>query len=219
VDPPPRLVIFDCDGVLVDSEPIAMRILLETLEAEGLSLDPPTGYDRFLGRSLADTREILAADFGIRLTDAALEEMRQRLYAAFRVELVLTGGVGEALADLALPFCVASSSQPERIRLSLAVTGLLPRFDGRIFSASMVAHGKPAPDLFLHAAAAMGFAPGDCLVVEDSPAGIRAAHAGGMRVVAFLGGSHAGRPGYRDRIAALGPDRMITDMRDLLGCA
>jgi len=214
---PPRLVIFDCDGVLVDSEPIAMRILLETLAAEGLRLDPATGYDRFLGRSLANTREILAADFGVKLSDAALAAMRQRLYAAFRAGLAATPGIAAVLDALAAPYCVASSSQPERIRLSLDVAGLLPRFEGRIFSATMVPRGKPAPDLFLHAAGEMGFAPGDCLVVEDSPAGIRAARAGGMRVVAYLGGSHAGSPDYRDRIAALRPDRMITDMRDLLG--
>jgi HAD superfamily hydrolase (TIGR01509 family) len=212
----PQLVIFDCDGVLVDSEPIAIRVLLETLEAEGLSLDPATGYERFLGRSLSDTRGILAADFGVELTDAALERMRQRLYAAFRAGLGPTPGISEAIDGLGTAFCVASSSQPERIRLSLDVTGLLPRFGDRIFSATMVSRGKPAPDLFLHAAGEMGAEPSDCLVVEDSPAGIEAARAGGMGVVAFLGGSHARLPDYRERIAALEPDRIITDMRDLL---
>jgi HAD superfamily hydrolase (TIGR01509 family) len=214
---PPRLVIFDCDGVLVDSEPIAMRILLEALEAEGLHLDAATGYDRFLGRSLANIREMLAADFGLDLSDAVLADMRLRLYAAFRAGLAPARGVRAALEALPQPRCVASSSQPGRIRLSLEVTGLLQHFEGRIFSAAMVPHGKPAPDLFLLAARTMGFAPGDCLVVEDSPAGIRAARAGGMRVVAFIGGSHAGSPGYLASIAALRPDRMITDMRDLLG--
>jgi HAD superfamily hydrolase (TIGR01509 family) len=213
----PGLVIFDCDGVLVDSEPIAMRVLLETLRDEGLLLDADTGYDRLLGRSLGDIRDMLACDFGLTLGDAALAGMRQRLHAAFRAELRATPGVVEAVERLRTPFCVASSSQPERIRLSLEVTGLLQYFEGRIFSATMVARGKPAPDLFLHAAREMGFAPEACLVVEDSPAGIRAALDGGMQVVAFLGGSHAQRPGYRDRIAALRPDRVIVDMRDLIG--
>jgi HAD superfamily hydrolase (TIGR01509 family) len=211
-----ELVIFDCDGVLVDSEPIAMRVLLEVLAEEGLPLAPATGYDRFLGRSLGDIRGMLAADFGIALDDAALERMRRRLYAAFRAELQPTPHVAATLAALPSAFCVASSSQPERIRLSLEVTGLLPFFAGHIFSASMVARGKPAPDLFLHAARSMGFAPEDCLVVEDSPAGVRAARAGGMRVAGYLGGSHAAGAEHRAALAALEPDRLIDDMRALL---
>lgn len=211
------LVVFDCDGVLVDSEPIAMRVLLATLAAKGLRLDPGTGYDRLLGRSLSDTRTILATDFGLELSDAALAAMRRRLYAEFRKDLRPTPGTERALAALTVPCCVASSSQPERIRLSLSITGLLPHFEGHIYSATMVARGKPAPDLFLYAAADMGFAPSDCLVVEDSSAGIRAAQRGGIPVVAYLGGDHAGRPGYREHIAALGPDRIITDMRNLFG--
>jgi HAD superfamily hydrolase (TIGR01509 family) len=216
VAPRPGLVIFDCDGVLVDSEPIAMRVLLEILAEEGLPLAPAAAYDRFLGRSLGDIRGILTTDFGIALDDAALERMRRRLYAAFRAELQPTPGIADTLAALPTAVCVASSSQPERIRLSLEVTGLLPFFAGRIFSATMVARGKPAPDLFLHAARSMGFAPGDCLVVEDSPAGIRAARAGGMRVAGYLGGSHAQGAEHRAAIAALEPDRLITDMRALL---
>jgi HAD superfamily hydrolase (TIGR01509 family) len=211
------LIIFDCDGVLVDSEPIAMRVLLETLRDEGLRLDAETGYDRLLGRSLGDIRDLLANDFGLTLDDGNLAGMRLRLYAAFRAELRAAPGVAEAIGQLEAPFCVASSSQPERIRLSLEVTGLLPHFEGRIFSSSMVARGKPAPDLFLHAAREMGFAPAACLVVEDSPAGIRAGLAAGMQVVAYLGGIHAQRPGYRERVVALRPHRVIADMRDLIG--
>ena len=214
----PKLVIFDCDGVLVDSEPIAMRVLLASLEHEGLRLDAATGYERFLGRSLADTREILAADFGVRLSDAALDRMRQDLYAAFRAELAPTCGTSRGTGQaedqrLASPPRASRSASASASRSPACCRTLT----GRIFSATMVARGKPAPDLFLHAARTMGFAPADCIVVEDSPAGIRAARAGGMRVVAFVGGSHAGSPGYRDRIAALGPDWTITDMRDLLG--
>jgi len=216
VEPPPGLVIFDCDGVLVDSEPIAMRVLLGTLRDAGLSLDAETGYDRLLGRSLGDIRDLLAREFGLAPDDRLLAGMRRRLYAAFRAELRATPGVVEAVRQIGGEVCVASSSQPERIRLSLEVTGLLPHFDGRIFSSSMVARGKPAPDLFLHAAREMGFAPAECLVVEDSEAGIRAALAGGMRVVAYLGGTHAQRPGYRARVVALRPHRVIADMRELI---
>ena len=210
------LVIFDCDGVLVDSEPIALRLLLETLAGAGLAMDAETANARFLGRSLASMRAILAEDHGLTLSDAALEEMRGRLYAAFRAELRPVPGVAEALAGLGRAFCVASSSQPERIELSLRVTGLWPFFEGRMFSATQVARGKPAPDLFLYAARSMGYAPAACLVVEDSRAGIAAAQAAGMRVVAFTGGSHAGNEAHRAAIAALAPDAVIDDMRRLV---
>jgi HAD superfamily hydrolase (TIGR01509 family) len=211
----PALVIFDCDGVLVDSEPIALRLLLDTLAEAGLALDPEEARARFLGRSLASTREILARDFGLALSDAALADMRRRLYAAFRSGLTPVPGIVETLDALPVPYCVASSSQPERIELSLTVAGLWPRFAGRAFSATMVARGKPAPDLFLYAARCLGYPPAACLVVEDSPAGITAAKAAGMRVVAFTGGSHAARQEHRDRVAALRPDAVIDDMRAL----
>ena len=213
---PPSLVIFDCDGVLVDSEPIALRLLRGTLAAAGVVLTPAEADDLFLGRSLATTREIVARDYGFSVTDAALDDMRRELYAAFRAELRPIAGVAETLDALPCGYCVASSSQPERIRFSLEVAGLWPRFEGRAFSSTMVAHGKPAPDLFLHAARSLGYAPAACLVVEDSPAGIMAAQAADMRVVAFTGGSHAARKEHRDRVAALAPDAVIDDMRELV---
>ena len=212
----PALVIFDCDGVLVDSEPIALRLLLETLATAGLTLDPETAHARFLGRSLASTRAIIARDFGLALPDPALAEMRRRLYAAFRSELQPIPGIAATLDALPCPYCVASSSQPERIALALTVTGLWPRFDGRAFSATMVDRGKPAPDLFLYAAGTLGYAPAACTVVEDSPAGIIAAKAAGMRVVAFTGGSHATTDAHRAAIAELAPDALIDDIRDLV---
>jgi HAD superfamily hydrolase (TIGR01509 family) len=213
------LVIFDCDGVLVDSEPISLRLLLAALTAAGLTLDPEESHTRFLGRSLASTREILVSDFGLDLTDAALAEMRLALHAAFRAELAPIPHVAATLAALPCPYCVASSSQPERIELSLALTGLWPSFRGRAFSATMVARGKPAPDLFLYAARRLGYTPSACLVVEDSPAGIQAARAANMRVVGFTGGSHARTELHRARIAALEPDAIIDDIRDLVALA
>lgn len=210
-----RLVVFDCDGVLVDSEPISLRLLLETLETAGLHLGQAEADALFLGRSLATTREIVEREYGLAVTDAALDAMRQALYAAFRAELRPIPHIAETLDALGRPYCVASSSQPERIELSLSVTGLWPRFRGRAFSSTMVRRGKPAPDLFLHAAAALGAAPSDCLVVEDSPAGIEAAQAAGMRVIAFTGGSHAAHAEHRTRVAALAPDAVIDDMRAL----
>jgi HAD superfamily hydrolase (TIGR01509 family) len=216
VSDPPGLVIFDCDGVLVDSEPISLRLLLDTLARAGLPLDPEEAHIRFLGRSLATTREILAADYDLDLSDAALAEMRNRLYAAFRSDLAPIPHLASTLDALPCRTCVASSSQPERIELSLTVTGLWPRFAGHVFSATMVARGKPAPDLFLYAAERMGYPPSACLVVEDSPAGITAAKAAQMRVVAFTGGSHATTDRHRAEIAALAPDALIDDMRDLV---
>jgi HAD superfamily hydrolase (TIGR01509 family) len=212
---PPALVIFDCDGVLVDSEPISLRLLLETLASAGLHLSPAEADALFLGRSLASTRETVAREYGVAVTDAALNAMRRALYDAFRAELAPIPHIAETLDALPCPYCVASSSQPERVELSLTVTGLWPRFAGRAFSATMVAHGKPAPDLFLFAAETLGYPPAACLVVEDSPAGIRAAKAAGMKVVAFTGGSHAATDAHRAQVARLAPDAIIADMRAL----
>jgi len=210
-----RLVIFDCDGVLVDSEPLAMRVLLEGLAVAGYAIDEATAYERFLGRSLASMQTILHDEFGFELPVDRLEQMRRRLFEAYRQELKAMPAVGETLDRLAIPYCVASSSLPERIRISLEVTGLLPRFMPNMFSAAMVAKGKPAPDLFLHAAERMGVLPAACLVIEDSAPGIEAAHSAGMRVFGFVGGSHTRRHGYRERLAALRPERLFDDMRQL----
>jgi HAD superfamily hydrolase (TIGR01509 family) len=211
-----ELVIFDCDGVLVDSEPISIAVLVEALAAAGVTMSEEEAHVRFLGRSLKSMSEILHDDYGLAIDAAFLDAMRKVLYERFRAELRAVEGVAETVDALGIAHCVASSSQPERIRLSLTVTGLLSRFEPNIFSASMVARGKPAPDLFLHASAAMGVAPGKCVVVEDSPAGIAAAKAAGMRVVAFTGGSHAKTPGHRETLLRLEPDALFDDMRELL---
>lgn len=210
---PVRLVIFDCDGVLVDSEPIAMRVFLQTLSRRGLSLAPEMARSRFLGKSLAAISGLILQEFGVELTRPALDLMRVELYEALRLELKAVEGVEAALQALRIPFCVASSSDPERIRLSLKITGLLRYFEPFIFSASMVAAGKPAPDLFLYAAETMQTAPKHCLVIEDSAAGIESALRAGMRVCAFLGGSHASDPAHLASIRALGLFQTFSDMR------
>ncbi len=211
-----ELVIFDCDGVLVDSEPISIAVLVEALAAAGVTMSEEEAHVRFLGRSLKSMSEILHDDYGLAIDAAFLDAMRKVLYERFRAELRAVEGVAETVDALGIAHCVASSSQPERIRLSLTVTGLLSRFEPNIFSASMVARGKPAPDLFLHASAAMGVAPEYCVVVEDSPAGIAAGKAAGMRVVAFTGGSHPKTPGHRETLLRLEPDALFDDMRELL---
>ena len=203
--------------MLVDSEPISLRLLLETLAAAGVDLTPAEADALFLGRSLATTREIVARDYGVTVTDDALDDMRRALYAAFRAELA----ADPATSPRPSTRCPAPTASPPPRSPSASssrstVTGLWPRFAGRAFSATMVAHGKPAPDLFLHAAATLGYAPAACLVVEDSPAGIAAAQAAGMRVVAFTGGSHADdATSTAPRVAALDPDALIADMRAL----
>ena len=211
-----QLVIFDCDGVLVDSEPISLSVLVEALAAEGLSMSEAEASERFLGRSLKSVTEMLRDDHGLAIDTPFLEAMRQALYARFRSDLRPIEGIAETVDRLGVAFCVASSSQPERIRLTLSLTGLIDRFEPNIFSATMVSRGKPAPDLFLHASAAMGVAPENCVVVEDSPAGIAAAQAAGMRVVAFAGGSHARSARHREALLSLSPDALFDDMRELL---
>lgn len=211
----PDLVIFDCDGVLVDSEPISIAVLIELVAGIGFELPEQAAYERFLGKSMASICTALGEDPGIAVTEAHLEAMRRALYARFRSDLRPIEGIAETIGKLAMPCCVASSSQPERIALSLEVTGLLDRLAPHIFSATMVENGKPAPDLFLHAAAAMGVDPANCLVVEDSAPGVEAAKRAGMRVFAFTGGSHAAQSDLHARVAALEPDLIFDNMRQL----
>jgi beta-phosphoglucomutase-like phosphatase (HAD superfamily) len=161
----PGLIIFDCDGVLVDSEPLAMRVLIDAIARQGITIAPTEAFRSFLGRSLASISKNLHESYGMPLSDAALESMRHDLYALYRKELRASSGLAEALDTLDVPFCVASSSSPERIRVSLTVTGLIERFAPNIFSATMVEHGKPAPDLFLHPAWSMMLAPERCLEI------------------------------------------------------
>ncbi|HWU62604.1 MAG TPA: HAD family phosphatase [Ensifer sp.] len=213
------LVIFDCDGVLVDSEPIALSVLGEMLKDQQVVLSDEEIAERFLGRSLGTVAQIVEEEFGRRLPEDFPAMIRRRLFARYESELhAMPGieGVLEGLAARGIETCVASSSLPERIAKSLAVTGLSPAFGTKVYSASMVKTGKPAPDLFLHAAQKSGFSPANCIVVEDSPAGIVAAQAAGMRVLAFGGGGHARSPAFRQKIAALSPDAWFDAMPELL---
>ena len=183
-----ELVIFDCDGVLVDSERIGVRIDVVVLAKLGWALSEAEVIERFVGRSDEYMVGEIERELGHTLPAGWEGEFAPLYREAFETELAPVDGIVDALDALELPMCVASSSSHERIRYTLARTGLLERFDGRIFSASDVANGKPAPDLFLHAAAAMGALPGACAVVEDSRWGVDAARAAGMRVFAYAGG-------------------------------
>jgi HAD superfamily hydrolase (TIGR01509 family) len=211
----PELVIFDCDGVLVDSEPISIRVLTEIIGEAGLSITAEYAYREFLGRSMGSIVETLSERYGLTMTTSHLAEIRSRLYDEFEKSLAPVAGVREMLPALEFPYCVASSSQPERIRLTLQITGLLEYFGPRLFSSSMVARGKPEPDLFLHAARSCGVNAAKCVVIEDSSAGIRAAKCAGMRVFGFVGGSHAAPAGLKALIDPLKPDLIFDDMKKL----
>jgi HAD superfamily hydrolase (TIGR01509 family) len=203
------LVIFDCDGVLVDSERISVRIDARVLGELGWALSEGEIVERFVGRSHGYMVGEIERALGTALP-AGWDDGFNHLYReAFDAELEPVDGIVEALDAIALPTCVASSSSHERLRYSLGRTGLLDRFRGRIFSGDDVDHGKPAPDLFLHAAAALGAEPERCAVVEDSPFGLEAARAAGMRGYAYAGGLVA-----RERL--VGPGTTIfEDMREL----
>jgi HAD superfamily hydrolase (TIGR01509 family) len=210
----PDLVIFDCDGVLIDSEPLVNRAHAETLALCGCAIDENTLLERFCGVSDAEMLAAIEREWGRTLPATYAEEVAARIARDYRASLAPIPGIRAALAELALPVCVASSSLPAQLRLGLEVAGLLEFFDPHLFSAALVARGKPAPDLFLYAAARMGAAPRRCLVVEDSLAGVAAARAAGMTALGFCGGSHC-RPDHGKRLLAGGAVRVLCDMRDL----
>ncbi len=209
MSPPISLVIFDCDGVLVDTERIAVRIDVIVLAELGWPMTEAEVVERFMGRSDEEMTADIEAHLGRRLPASWEEPFRHLYREAFAAELEPVAGVVEALDAIAIPTCVASSGTHEKIRFTLGLTGLYERFAGRIFSVSDVARGKPAPDLFLHAAGHMGIPPAQCAVVEDSRYGVEAARAAGMRAFGYAGG-------LAPRGALAGPQTIVfEDMREL----
>jgi len=210
------LVIFDCDGVLVDSELIFARVLGECL----VEMDLPATTEEALALGFGKNRATLCAAvesrFGRALSDEFFEAMRARTALVLERELQPIPGVEELLNALPLPRCVASNGHLQRVRERLAVTGLLRFFEPHVFSAIQVAAGKPAPDLFLFAAGRLGTPPQRCIVIEDSAAGVEAAVAAGMPVVGFCGGSHC-PDGHADRLIAAGCSQVFARMPDLAG--
>jgi HAD superfamily hydrolase (TIGR01509 family) len=204
-----ELVIFDCDGVLVDSEHISVRTDVEVLAQLGWPLTAEEVVERFLGRTEEYMVAEIEANIGRPLAKGWAEEFDPLYREALASELQPVDGVVEALDAITIPTCVASSGSHEKMRFTLGLTGLLERFDGRIFSASEVANGKPAPDLFLYAAGQMGAEPAACAVVEDSRFGVEAARAAGMHAFGYAGGLTPAR-----RLE--GPNTVVfDDMRDL----
>jgi HAD superfamily hydrolase (TIGR01509 family) len=184
------LVIFDCDGVLVDSELLSAKMVIEVFGEIGLHVDLHFVYQNFVGHSFATVAAKYAREMGTNVPDNFEQDYRRRLLHSFEGKLTAMAGIESVLDQLAVPFCLASGSSPTRVLRSLEITGLLKRFEGRVFTTTMVQRGKPAPDIFLHAAKSMNAGPQKCLVVEDSAAGVSAALAAGMTTWHFTGGIH-----------------------------
>jgi HAD superfamily hydrolase (TIGR01509 family) len=210
------LVIFDCDGVLVDSEPLANASFAQALKAEGLDWTVEETMRRLMGRSLKSCGEIVEAELGRKLPGDFFDKMQARTYQSFRdAPLKAVPGVKDAVLALqaaGLETCVASSGAVEKMKFTLGLTGLWDLFGGRVFSSSQVPRGKPFPDLFLHAALRMNVQPFDCVVVEDSVPGVQAARAAGMRVLAYAGAPYSSR----DALAEAG-GFLFGDMKQLPG--
>lgn len=210
------MVIFDCNGVLVDSEPLVAEIVSREFMRAGFAVTPDIVARYFTGRRPADMLAEVEAAAGRRLPPHFGTVLNNEILKCFRAELRTSPHAARALSWLRGPKCVASSSSIDRIRLSLETTGLLRFFEPYLFSASEVPQGKPAPDLFLNVASRLRLDPASCIVVEDSPVGVAAGIAAGMRVIGFAGGSHAG-PALPERLRAAGASMVINDMRALKG--
>src|SRR5450755_1064988 len=209
--PKPDLIIFDCDGVLVDSEVLSCRCLSEVLAGYGIALGLDQALDLFLGRS---TVAVLEYYEGQLIPEKFSAELTARVREAFLAALCPIEGVSSVLAGLQIPHCVASSSDFDRVSLSLSLTGLAPYFDGQLFTSQMVERGKPAPDLFLYAAERMRADPARTLVIEDSVSGVIAGKAAGMTVWGFIGGSHYRSRDGRTLLHNAGADRVFERMAD-----
>ena len=210
------LVIFDCDGVLVDSEVISCRAHADTLNRHGYPITAEQVLERFLGVSDREARLAVEAELGRSLPDDFEAQVKQATLQFYSGDLRAISYIGEAIAGIELPKCVASSGTPEKIRHGLTCAGLYDQLAPNIFSASQVERGKPAPDLFLFAAEQMATPPGRCVVIEDSIPGISGACAAGMTVLGFHGGSHC-RPGHGEKLRAAGAVLTFDDMRQLPG--
>ena len=208
------LVIFDCDGVLVDSEPLSNTVFARALNREGLDWTVEETMRRLVGRSMKSCVEIVEGLLARQLPEDFVHKMQAETLQAFRdAPLQAVPGINEAIDAIeaeGIKTCIASSGGFDKMEVSLGVTGLWSRFEGRIFSSSQVKRGKPFPDLFLHAAIAMNEQPFASVVVEDSVPGVQAAKSAGMRVLGYVGAPHADR----DAMGAAGAF-LFNDMKQL----
>ncbi len=208
------LVIFDCDGVLIDSETLVCRVGADVLTAHGFPITAEEIARRFIGRSAAHMFGEIERESGRALPQTLRDDLKARVNAALAGEVVAMPGLVLLLDRLEIPACVASSSDPERLRAALGAAGLYDRFHPHVYSAVQVPRGKPAPDLFFHAAARLGVIPEACIVIEDSEAGVTAGRAAGMEVIGFTGGGHCG-PDHGDALRKAGAGRVVPSMADL----
>jgi HAD superfamily hydrolase (TIGR01509 family) len=204
-----QLVIFDCDGVLVDSEPVANRTFAQMLREIGVDLTLEQMFDNFVGYSIPHCMRVVEEMLGRAPSENFVRELQRRTFEAFNTELRAMPGIEDALDRLDVPFCVASSGDHEKMCTTLGITELLPRFAGRIFSVTQVAHGKPAPDIYLFAAKQLGVEPSRCVVVEDTPPGVKAGVAAGMTVFGFCAHTPV------RKLEGAGARRTFDDMRSL----
>lgn len=185
-----KCIIFDCDGVLVDSEAIATQVMVDLLKTVDYHIDIETAIDRFTGLALKDNFAFVEKELGRKLPDDFEATYRKLSFKAFQRDLQPIKGVHSLLDKLTIPYCVASSGPMNKIKLNLKTTNLLPYFNGNIFSCYEINSWKPEPQIFLHAAKTMGFNPEECVVIEDSLPGVTAAKAGGFDVYALLNESN-----------------------------
>lgn len=208
------LVIFDCDGVLIESEILSIEAEARVFSRHGLPVDADFVFEHCTGLSWKSELAFMEDHFKVKLPESISAEAASEIEHELTTRLVAMAGIEAALDALPIPVCVASSSTPERLRLSLGKVGLYDRLAPHIFSSTMVKNGKPAPDLFLYAADAMKTAPDRCVVIEDSLHGVRAAKAAGMTVIGFTGGGHC-RKGHDRRLLEAGADRLVTHHDEL----
>jgi HAD superfamily hydrolase (TIGR01509 family) len=207
-------LIFDCDGVLIDSEIVVCRIAAEELTKLGYEISTEQVIERFAGRPDHEMRAEIELEWGQPIPEAYRENVNARTVEAYGTELKIMPGVKEALDGITLPVAVASSSFPEKLRLGLETVGLYERLLPNVISGTLVAQGKPEPDIFIFAAGWLKTSPKRCVVVEDSVPGTRAAKRAGMHVLGFTGGAHC-RPGHDEKLREAGADVVFSEMRDL----
>lgn len=210
-----ELIIFDCDGTLIESEILAAKIESELLNEIGLTLSPLEINRRFAGVSHQEMLETIEIEYQITLPRDFFDRLGQKFFVRAPDELKVTPNALQVLRKLPHLMCVASNSEAEWVETNLKATGLFGFFENRIYPASLVARGKPAPDIFHFAADKHGVEPAQCLVIEDSPSGVQAAYAAGMPVLGYIGGGHC-QDDHGDRLRQAGANHIIEDLLEIL---
>ena len=207
------LVIFDCDGVLIDSEMIAAKIGANFANSFGHPITAQESATRFSGKPSRVVWETICEELGIKFKDDDFRQMQHHVHEAYKTDLKIIDGIDEVLNSLGNNFCVASTTRLEQLKTNLTNVGLISYFGENVFSASQVEKPKPAPDVFLFAAKNMGYDPAECIVIEDSLSGVMAARAAEMNVIGFLGGGHIAQ-GHDEVLKGVGAVDTFKNMRD-----